>query len=235
MKPNRKLAETRTAEGGRLILSEHDGAYCIRLNGQDLMHSSVTESERRLGELAAETLSTRPDSTALVGGLGMGFTLGSLLMKSGPGVKVRVAELHPEIVAWNREFLFDLNGKFLDDPRVELLQRDVWLVLMEATSAQYDVLVFDIDNGPTALVQKQNARLYGLKGLQRVAGVLKPGGRALFWSAGRDPAFVDRLARTGLRTTLVAAPLYAGAKSRSVSIYVADKAAPSADVIPSPA
>ena len=54
MKPNRKLAETTTPDGGRLILYEHDGSYCIRLNGQDLMHSSVTASELRLGELAAE-------------------------------------------------------------------------------------------------------------------------------------------------------------------------------------
>jgi hypothetical protein len=32
MKPNRKLAETKTPDGGCLVLHEHDGAYCIRLN-----------------------------------------------------------------------------------------------------------------------------------------------------------------------------------------------------------
>jgi spermidine synthase len=223
MKPNRKLAETKTAEGARLILYEHDGADCIRLNGQELMHSSVTASESRLGELAAETLSSRPDSLALVGGLGLGFTLKSLLLKCGPGAKVQVAELYPEIVAWNREFLLDLNGRLLDDPRVEVLQRDVCMLLMEAAPAQYDVLVFDIDNGPTALVQKQNASLYSREGLKRVAAALKPGGRALFWSAGRDSTFAERLARTGFKTTTVAAPLYAGAKSCAVRIFVADK------------
>ncbi len=102
MKPNRKLAETITPEGARLILYEHDGAYSIRLNGQDLMHSSAAASELRLGELAAEGLSNRLDSLCLLGGLGLGFTLRSLLEKGDPGAKVQVAELVPEIVDWNR-------------------------------------------------------------------------------------------------------------------------------------
>ncbi len=95
MKPNRKLAETTTPEGAKLILYEHDGAYCIRLNGVDLVHSSATASEFRLGELAAETVSEQPDSLVLLGGMGLGFTLKSLLAKGGPKVKVQVAEAHP--------------------------------------------------------------------------------------------------------------------------------------------
>ena len=169
MKPNRKLAETTTPDGGRLVLYEHDGAYCIRLNGQDLMHSSVTASELRLGELAAETLSGQPESLALLGGLGLGFTLKSLLAKGGPGAKVQVAELIPQIVDWNRNLLAHLNGALLDDPRVEVLLRDVWTVIAGAEPARYDALVLDIDNGPTAMVQKQNARLYSSKGLLQIA------------------------------------------------------------------
>src|ERR1017187_8813040 len=119
MNPNRKLAETTTPDGARLVLYEHDGDHCIRLNGQDLRHSSVTASELRLGELAAETLSGQPDSLALLGGLGLGFTLKSLLAKGGPGGKVQVAELIPQIVDWNRTLLAHLNGTLLDDPRDE--------------------------------------------------------------------------------------------------------------------
>src|SRR5664279_450827 len=160
MKPNRKLAETTTPDGAHMVLYEHDGAYCIRLNGQDLVHSSVTASELRLGEMAAEILSRQPDSLALLGGLGLGFTLKGLLAKSGPGAKVQVAELIPQIVDWNRHLLAHLNGTLLDDPRVEVLLRDVWSVIAGAEPARYDVLVLDLDNGPTAMVQKQNVRLY---------------------------------------------------------------------------
>ena len=226
MKPNRKLAETTTPDGARLALYEHDGAYCIRLNGQDLMHSSVTASEIRLGELAADTLSNQPDSLTLLGGLGLGFTLKSLLAKSGPGAKVQVAELIPQIVDWNRNLLAHLNGRLLDDPRVEVLSLDVWRVIEDAEPARYDALVLDIDNGPTAMVQKQNARLYSRAGLEQVASVLKPNGRALFWSARPDPAFAKRLARAGFAVEVVPAPLYAAAKRCAVSIYVADKSVP---------
>ena len=228
MKPNLKLAETTTPDGAQLILYEHDGAYCIRLNGQDLMHSSVTASELRLGELAAETLSGQPDSLALLGGLGLGFTLKSLLAKSGPGTKVQVAELIPQIIDWNRNLLAHLNGALLDDPRVEVLLSDVWRVIAGAEPARYDALVLDIDNGPTAMVQKRNARLYTAKGLQQIASVLKPQGRALFWSARPEPAFAQRLARAGFEVRVVAAPLYAAAKRFPVSIYVAEKQTPAA-------
>jgi spermidine synthase len=228
MKPNLKLAETTTPDGARLVLYEHDGAYCIRLNGQDLMHSSVTASELRLGELAAETLSGQPESLALLGGMGLGFTLKSLLAKGGPGTKVQVAELIPQIIDWNRNLLAHLNGTLLDDPRVEVLLRDVWTVIAGAEPARYDALVLDIDNGPTAMVQKLNARLYSSKGLERIAAVLKPHGRALFWSARPDPAFAKRLARAGFEVRVVAAPLYAAAKRCAVSIYVAEKQTPAA-------
>ena len=223
MKPNRKLAETTTPDGARLILYEHDGAYCIRLNGQDLMHSSVTASELRLGELAAQTLSNQPEPLALLGGLGLGFTLKSLLAKSGPKARIQVAEIIPQIVDWNRNLLADLNGALLDDLRVEVLLCDVWTVVVGAEPARYDALVLDVDIGPTAMVQRQNARLYSFKGLQQIASVLKPHGRALFWSARPDPAFAQRLARVGFKVQVVPAPLYAGAKRCAISIYVAEK------------
>jgi len=221
MKPNRKLAETTTPDGGRLILCEHDGSYCIRLNGQDLMHSSAAASEVRLGELGADAVSGRPNSLVLVGGLGLGFTLKGLLARSSRGAKVQVAEIIPQVVEWNRNLLPDLNGRLLDDPRVEVVLRDVWTVIASADSAQYDVVVLDTDNGPTAMVQKQNARLYSFKGLLQLARALKPHGSALFWSARPDAVFAERLARAGFRVKVVPAPLYAGAKHRAVSIYVA--------------
>jgi spermidine synthase len=223
MKPNRKLAETTTPDGGRLALYEHDGDFCIRLNCQDLMHSRVAASELRLGELAAEALSSVPDSVCLIGGLGLGFTLKGLLEKSGPGAKVQVAEIIPEIIDWNRNLLSDLNGALLKDSRVEVLPRDVCEVIANAAPAQYDALLLDIDNGPTAMVQKQNSRLYSLKGLQQIASALKPGGSALFWSASADRGFAERLARAGFKTKVVSAPLYAGAKRSAVSIYIAGK------------
>ncbi len=62
-------------------------------------------------------------------GLGLGFTLKSVLEHIGPEAKVHVAELMPAVVAWNREFMAQLNGSLLDDPRVHLFIEDVWHVI----------------------------------------------------------------------------------------------------------
>src|SRR6185312_11383909 len=122
MKPNVILAETKTPDGARLTLVEHDGDFCIRVNGQQLMHSAVTASELQLGTLGCEQHAGKKGTRILIGGLGLGFTLKSVLQSAGRTDTVHVAELFPEIVEWNRTFLSPLNGRLLDDPRVKVLQ-----------------------------------------------------------------------------------------------------------------
>ena len=53
MKPHIKLADTSTPDGKRLTLHVHDGDFSLRIEGRDLMHSSVAASELHLGQLAA--------------------------------------------------------------------------------------------------------------------------------------------------------------------------------------
>ena len=223
MKPNRKLAETTTPDGARLTLHEHDGTYCIRLNTEELMHSSVHASELLLGELAAAPLLSHAHPWVLIGGLGLGFTLKAVLEKLGPESTVQVAELIPAVVAWNREFLSGLNGSLLGDPRVEVFETDVGEVIAQAGRARYDAVLLDIDNGPTAMVQEQNGRLYDRAGLERMATVLKPGGRLVVWSARPDHAFARRLADAGYMVQAVPAKLYPKAKRCAYTIYVADR------------
>ena len=47
MKPHIKLAETSTPDGKRLTLHVHDGDFSLRIEGRDLMHSSVAASDRK--------------------------------------------------------------------------------------------------------------------------------------------------------------------------------------------
>jgi spermidine synthase len=223
MKPNVKLAEAPTPDGAMLILYEHDGTYCIRLNGEELMHSAVATSEILLGQLAAEHISNSSDPCVLIGGLGLGFTLKSVLENCGDDVTVHVAELMPAVVSWNREFLRDLNGKLLDDRRVHLFIEDVWHVIARAGRAKYDAIMLDIDNGPVAMVQRKNSRVYDMSGLKQIAGVLKPGGRVAIWSAHQDHGFADRLADIGFHVKIVPAKLYDTAKRCAYTIFVADK------------
>jgi spermidine synthase len=223
VKPNLKLAETTTPDGARLTLHEHDGTYCIRVNTEKLMHSSMHASELMLADLATEPLVSHEHPSVLIGGLGLGFTLKRVLEKLGPKSTVHVAELIPAVVAWNREFLAGLNGALLGDPRVEVFSADVWDVIARAGPARYDSVLLDIDNGPAAMVQKQNNRLYGRAGLERIATVLKPGGRMVVWSAFPDPAFAQRLAGAGYTVQIVPAKLYPNAKRYAYTLFVADR------------
>ena len=223
MKPTLKLAETATPDGARLALYEHDGSYCIRLNQEELMHSRLSASEQRLGELAAGPLASHAHPSVLIGGLGLGFTLKSVLDQLGPEATVHVAELIPAVVDWNRSFLLGLNGSLLSDPRVEIMVADVWDAIARVGHARYDAVLLDIDNGPEAMVQKQNARLYDRKGLEKIAAVLRPGGRAAIWSARPNHGFAQRLAGAGFAVEVVPAKLHTNAKRCACTIFVADK------------
>lgn len=223
MKPQRKLAETETPDGAGLALFEHDGSYAIRMNGQVLMDSNATASELLLGDLGTQHLLTKSDARILIGGLGLGFTLKCVLEKVASTASVHVAELMPAVVEWNREFLQTLNGALLDDPQVVIHVDDVYNVLTKAGSMGYDAILLDIDNGPTAMVQEENGRLYGDAGIRRLAAALNPGGRAVIWSAGEDDAFNRRLRRAKLAVEVVRAKPHAAARRTGIVLYVAEK------------
>lgn len=223
MKPNHTLAETKAPNGARLTLVEHDGSFCIRVNGQQLMHSAVTTSEIQLGTTGCERHAGKKGIRILIGGLGLGFTLRSVLQTCGSQATVHVAELFPEIVAWNRTHLAGLNGKLLSDPRVKIFEEDVRGVIHRATRAPYDVIILDIDNGTTAMVMTENNELYSQRGMNVIAQALKPGGRAAVWSACPDATIEKRLKKAGFDVQPVPARLYATAKRSAYMIYVADK------------
>lgn len=225
MKPHIKLAETTTPDGKRLTLHMHDGDFSLRVEGRDLMHSSVASSELHLGELAAERISGPGVARVLIGGLGMGFTLRSVLAAAGPNVTVVVAELIPEVLEWNRTHMGELNGALLNDPRVTVLIENVNSVLGRAQVGEYDAILLDIDNGPTAMVQAGNAKLYDRRGIERIMRALKPGGRAAIWSASIDEKFAERLRLAAGKIKAVPAKLHSNARRSTYTIYVADKAA----------
>ena len=118
MKPSVTLAQTTTSDGATLSLRMHDGHYHMRIGGHGLMSTTATSSEARLAELACEKLVKQGRKHVLIGGLGFGFTLRRVLELVTTDVKVEVAELLPQVVAWNREHLQSVNGGLVDDPRV---------------------------------------------------------------------------------------------------------------------
>ena len=222
MKPSIVLAETLLPDRTKLSLRTHDGHYHIRVGGELLMSTTATHSEAQMAELAVEAMRTTGPKRVLIGGLGFGFTLRHMLELAGPEVRVQVAELLPVMVAWNREHLQSVNGRLVDDPRVEITVDDVFAVLARAPRGTYDAVLLDVDNGPEALVDPGNARIYADPGLEMLSRALKKGGRAVFWSGVEDRGFEERLHKAGFRAESVGAKAYPQAKYMTHTLFVAD-------------
>jgi len=234
VKPFRTLAETRTPDGSRFTLHEHDGEFFMKINGRQLMSTTSTASELMLADLPCSRLGGQAAPAVLIGGLGLGYSLRRVLELVGAGATVQVAELLPEVPAWNREFLRGVNGALLDDPRVKVLVRDVFEVLRQAPKPSYDAILLDVDNGPTSFVQRNNARIYGCRGFGLIARALRPGGQVAFWSATPEPGFIATLERAGFIAQAYPAKAHERAKRHAHVIYVAE-VAPVETEIPAPA
>lgn len=194
LEPWDELARARTAAGDELLLRQRGGVYEIRCNGYDLMSNRAHRSEEALARLAlAETRAATP--RILVGGLGMGFTLRAALDAAPRDARIIVAELLPEIIAWNRGPLAPLAGRPLEDARVQLREGDV-AVLMEAEAGAYDAILLDIDNGPEAVLCDINSALFSARGLRKMRRALAPAGVLAVWSADPSPRFEERLEET---------------------------------------
>lgn len=223
MKPFRLLAQTITPDGARFSLHEHDGEHFLKLNGRQLMSTTATTSELLLAELPCQGLRGRADTRVLIGGLGLGFSLRAVLDLVGQHAVVQVAELLPEVVAWNREFLRSVNGALLDDPRVEVITGDVFEVIRRAPAGSYDAVLLDVDNGPTSYVQARNSRLYDRYGFSVLRRSLKPIGKVAFWSACPEPEFPGSLIRAGFTVKAFPAKAHERAKRAAHVIYVAER------------
>ena len=223
VKPFLTLARTVAPDGSQITLHKHDGEYFLKRNGRQLMSTTATESELLLAQLPCDGPRGRADACVLIGGLGLGFSLRRVLELLGRRARVQVAELLPEVVTWNREFLRQVNGRLLDDRRVEVIAGDVFDVIRSTGPEAYDAILLDVDNGPDSMVQAKNRRIYDRRGLGMIARSLKPGGKVAFWSAGAEPGFMHSLAHAGLKAEAFPARAHPHAKRAAHVIYMGQK------------
>lgn len=202
--PNEPQTLRSTTPWGELILQirvRPPRSASLILEGTFLMHSESGASERALATRGLELLRSGwggerdPDAPqirprVLVGGLGLGITLAEVVRD--PDVRqVCVVEVFEPLIEWNRRHLGFLNRGALDDSRVSCQVGD----LLELTPGDpesagmpgpFDLLLLDIDNGPTWLSLPSNAGLYAADGLRGLLGWIAPGGLAVFWA--QEPA-----------------------------------------------
>ena len=222
MNPRVKIASTRTPDGSQVVLYKHAGDFLIEVNGQDLMHSRQHESEIELARLGCGHLTDHKAPNILIGGLGMGYTLRQSLDMLRPQARVMVAELLTDVIAWNRDFLGELNGQPIEDQRVDLMTGDV-VQLISRSKDRFDAILLDIDNGPNAMTDSSNLYLYSRKGIQSCRRALREKGCLAVWSAETNKKFEQRLMECRFHVRRFRVPAYKGAKSQSRFVWIASE------------
>jgi spermidine synthase len=205
-----------------MTLYQHDRDFLIRINGEDLMHSRQHESELELARLGCAHLAGRKESSILIGGLGMGYTLRQALDMLRPGAEVVVGELLGAVVDWNRKFLGELNGRPLEDERVSLETGDI-VELISRSEDRFDAILLDVDNGPSAMTDSGNNRLYGYEGIGACRRALRTQGCLAVWSAEPSKEFELLLMDCGFQVRRYRVPAYKGKKAHSYFIWVASE------------
>jgi spermidine synthase len=181
--------------GGDVLTLRKNGAeFEIRFNLFELMASRNSVSEKALARAALARIDGRAVHV-LIGGLGMGYTASAALDLLGRDSRITVAELVPEVIAWNRGPLADLAGRPLDDSRATIHEGDV-ADAIRANPGAFDAILMDVDNGPEAVFFASNGFLYSVEGTAFVLTGLKAGGVLAVWSADRSENF-ERVLETG--------------------------------------
>ncbi len=222
MKPRLRIATAQTPDGGEMELFQHDRNFSININGQELMNSLHHESELELARLGCAHLAGCKSPGILIGGLGMGFTLRQALDMLSPQAQVMVGELLEPVVEWNREFLGQLNDQPLADDRVDVQAGDI-VGLISRSKNKFDAILLDIDNGPAAMTDSGNRRLYGQEGIEACKQALRKQGVLAVWSAEPNKKFEKRLMTCGFYVTRFRVPAYLGSKTQSRFIFVASE------------
>lgn len=225
MKPTIKIAETTAPDGAVFGLHKHDGQFMLYMNQRQVMSTMLTHSELMLADIGCENIRGLAAARVLIGGLGLGYSLRRALELTGKSARIVVAELLADVVRWNREHLDGLNDAILADRRTEIVHADVFELMQRAAGAGagYDAILLDVDDGPSSLLQQQNARLYDRDGLEVLKGALRPGGRAAIWAAESEPRLLKALRRAGFRSEEIPCAKHPRAKRQHHRIYLAER------------
>ena len=188
--------------GPPLRLFQRGGDFMILLERNELMSTRMHGSEVALGTMACDRLGSHPAPHLLIGGYGMGYTLRAVLGQLGAQARVTVVELVPGIIDWARGPMAAVTAGCLDDPRVKVTMGDVAATIGQS-SALFDAILLDVDNGPDGLTRPANDSIYSPQGLATARKALRPGGVLAIWSAAPDPAFARQLERAGFSVETV--------------------------------
>lgn len=205
--------ESARVGGSEFVLARRGDDWVVRVDQRVLMANRMHDSEIALAKEAIARVAA--PRAVLVGGLGLGYTLRAVLDAVPGDAQVTVGEVVPQLVDWNRKHVGGLAGHPLDDPRCRVVIGDVYDVIKRSPRT-FDVILLDVDNGPVALAQTTNQRLYGDAGARACHAALRPGGVVGVWSAGPNARYAHRLEHFGFGVEVLHVPARIGSRAKHV-------------------
>jgi spermidine synthase len=133
-----------------------------------------------------------------------------------------VSELLPAVVDWNRTYLGILNGQPLKDKRTKVITGDIYQLLSRSTG-KFDSILLDIDNGPNAITDSGNQRLYSPAGIQICRRALRKKGCLAIWSAEPNKAFEQILIGCGFHIRRYKLNPYKESNKTSLFVWIASE------------
>ena len=165
--------------------------YELIVNGVFIMASYNGLSSELLVRNSVKKLNLS-DSNILIGGLGMGYSVKEACKYRKELKEIHVVEIEPQIIKWNKELLSDLNGKYLTDERVSVINDDFYQYVY-STNVNYNIVCMDIDNGPMMLSSENNIKVYSLDFFRQVKKILMDEALFVIWSCNEDSTLLSNL------------------------------------------
>ncbi len=179
----------------RKLLSEPGTVVTeVTLNHEFLMSSYNTDSERAISNRSIE-IHGSSNLTALVGGLGLGYTARELLAHKNVA-SVEVVEFLPQVIDWLRSDLVPLSSELNACEHLKITAGDVYQRLLAEPTEQFDLIVIDVDHSPGDQLGEEDHAFYTAAGLLKAKAHLREGGLLAVWSYAESSDFSEALRST---------------------------------------
>jgi len=163
----------------------------LTLEAQFLMSNVVTFSECALATRAIE-MHGGSNLDVLVGGLGLGYT-NKAALESDRVAKLECVELVAGVISWFERGIIPLGKELMADPRLSVVEDDVYQRLLKPPVKTHDLILIDVDHSPDSQLGQSNDIIYDRQGLTLAKQHLSPGGVFGVWSFEPSPRFETEL------------------------------------------
>ena len=188
MRDDPRVVDRVSNRGTEVSLLEGAGPgrhFTLAYNGEAFRSTNDSAASAILAETMLGLIKSSRGIDILLGGLGLGDTLKTVLGHTGLR-SVTVVEQDDIVPAWVRDHL--QAGELLDDPKTHLVIGN-FAGYLEGAPESYHGIALDLDLGPPRILREENRRAYSLTALRNLTARLRSDGVLVIRSTEDDRAY----------------------------------------------